>query len=243
MTYFKDCTIFGPDGNAAEVRGSSRPVIGQAFDAVLFDMDGTLINSTPAVRRSWLKWAAERRLDPSFLDGRHGQPARDIVASLVPPEEFDAAFERILQIEIAEVDGITILPGAAEALSAIEDYRKAIVTSCMRPLAAARINASGLVPPSVVVTFDDVRRGKPDPEPFALGAHRLGFDPGRCLVVEDATAGLRSAHDAGCTTLAVAGTQAATELSADLVIASLADLKFSATASGIQLSRRMSHDG
>lgn len=243
MTHLIDRTILVSEANAAEVSRPVRPVIGQTFDAVLFDMDGTLIDSTPAVRRSWLAWCAERGLDPSFLEGAHGQPGRDIVASLVPPEEFNAAFERIQQIEIAEVEGITILPGAAEALSAIGDYRKAIVTSCTRPLAAARITASGLVPPHVVVTADDVVRGKPDPEPFASGAERLGFDPGRCLVVEDAPAGLRSARDAGCTTLAVAGTHTAAELSADLVVTSLAELEFSATATGIHVTRRTSPGG
>ncbi|PYI63916.1 phosphatase [Arthrobacter livingstonensis] len=240
MTHFDDPSIIISGVNTAEISRPWRPVIGQTFDAVLFDMDGTLIDSTPAVRRSWLAWAAERGLDPSFLDGYHGLPARDIVASLVPTEEFDTSFERIQQIEIAEVGDITVLPGAAEALMAIGEYRKAIVTSCTRPLAAARIMASGLVPPRVIVTFDDVVRGKPDPEPFALGAQWLGFEPGRCLVVEDAPAGLRSAHDAGCTTLAVAGTHGAEDLSADLVIASLFELDFSATANGIHIGRRSS---
>ena len=238
MTEFNDHTILVAGAKTAEVSRPSRPVIGQTFDAVLFEMDGTLIDSTPAVRRAWFAWCVERGLDPSFLEGAHGQPGRDIVASLVPPEQFKAAFERIQQIEIAEVSDVTILPGAAEALSAIGENRKAIVTSCTRPLAAARITASGLTPPRVIVTADDVTSGKPHPEPFASGAQRLGFDPGRCLVIEDAPAGLRSAHDAGCTTLAVAGTHAAAELSADLVITSLAELEFSATPEGIHIARR-----
>ena len=238
MNPLNEHTIPVSEVNAAEVSRSSRAVIGQTFDAVLFDMDGTLIYSTPAVLRSWLTWGAERGLDPSFLDGRHGHPAREIVASLVPADEFEASFERIQQLEIAEIGDVTVLPGAAEALLAIGEYRKAIVTSCTRPLAAARIMASGLVPPRVVVTVDDVVRGKPDPEPFLLGAQWLGFEPFNCLVVEDAPAGLRSAQDAGCTTLAVAGTHTATELSADLVISSLTELKFLATDKGIQVTWR-----
>ena len=248
MTQFDDRTslVSGTDVSGTDSAGVPRPVravIGQTFDAVLFDMDGTLIDSTPAVRRAWFTWCAERGLDPSFLEDAHGQPARDIVASLVPGEEFNAAFERIQQIEIAEVSDVTILPGAAEALSAIGDYRKAIVTSCTRPLAAARIMASGLLSPRVIVTADDVVHGKPDPEPFASGARWLGFDPGRCLVVEDAPTGLRSAHDAGCTTLAVAGTHAAAFLSADLVITSLDELEFSTTANGIHITRRPAPPG
>ena len=238
MNPLNDLTLLVPEAIAAEVSRPVREVIGQTFDAVLFDMDGTLIDSTPAVLRSWLAWGAERGLDPSFLDGRHGHPARDIVASLVPPEEFETSFERIQQLELSEVSDTTALPGAVEALPAIGQYRKAIVTSCTRPLAAARILASGLVPPRVVVTVDDVMRGKPDPEPFVLGAQWLGFDPGRCLVIEDAQSGLRSAHAAGCTTLAVAGTHTAAELSADLVISNLFELEFSATDSGIDVAWR-----
>ncbi|MEO8222837.1 MAG: HAD-IA family hydrolase [Specibacter sp.] len=238
MSHFDNRTILFAGPKAAETSRPVRPVIGQTFDAVLFDMDGTLIDSTPAVHRAWLAWGAERGLDPSFLDANHGKPARDIVESLVPAKEFDTAFERIQQIEIAEVGDITILPGATEALAAIGEYRKAIVTSCTRPLAAARIMASGLVPPRVVVTVDDVVRGKPDPEPFMFGAQWLGFEPDRCLVIEDAPAGLRSAHDAGCTTLAVAGTHTAADLTADLVIGSLAELEFSATDSGIHVAWR-----
>lgn len=233
-------TIFTSDSKTAEMSSPLRAVVGQTFDAVLFDMDGTLIDSTPAVRRSWLAWAAERGLDASFLDARHGHPARDIVGSLVPLEEFAAAFDRIQQIEIADTGDITILPGASEALTAIGEYRKAIVTSCTRPLAAARIMATGLVPPRVVVTIDDVLRGKPDPEPFALGAQWLGFEPRRCLVVEDAPSGLSSAHAAGCTTVAVAGTHEAADLRADLVINSLLELEFSSTASGIHVARQAS---
>lgn len=212
-------------------------VIGNTFQAVLFDMDGTLIHSTPAVRRSWAKWGAERGLPVDFRKGGHGQPARDIVASFVPEEEFEAAFARIVEIEVAEVDDITVLPGAAEALAAIPRERKAIVTSCTRALAEARIRASQIVAPEVVVTADDVSNGKPDPEPFAYGAKLLGFDPAQCLIIEDAHAGLLSGKAAGCATLAVAGTHQAADLTADLVVDSLADLRFEAVDGGVRVIR------
>lgn len=240
MSPFIDLTLLDSEATTTATGRPVRPVIGQTFDAVLFDMDGTLIHSTPAVLRAWHAWGSERGLDPSFLHGRHGQPARDIVASLVTAKEFEASYERIQEIEIAEVSDITILPGAAEALSSIGDYRKAIVTSSTRALAAARIMASGLIPPRIIVTYDDVTHGKPDPEPFALGAQWLGFDPARCLVIEDAPTGLRSAHNAGCTTVAVAGTHKTTELNADLVINNLNELAFTPTANGIHITRRTS---
>ena len=218
-----------------------RQIISATFDAVLFDMDGTLINSTPAVRRSWLKWGAEYGLDPSFREGGHGQPARDIVLSLIPADEVAVAFQRIQAIEIEEVGDITVLPGAAEALASIPESRKAIVTSCTRPLAIARIAASGIVAPAMVVTVSDVTNGKPHPEPFIAGAAALGFDPARCLVVEDATAGLIAGRAAGCRVLGVAGTHAAAHLSADgvadLVVDRLSDLVFEETAQGILVTR------
>ena len=99
-----------------------------------------------------------------------------------------------------------VLPGAVEALSALRDAKNAIATSCTIPLAKARIEAAELVPPSVLVTADDVQRGKPAPDPYLEAAARLGVDPGRCLVVEDAPAGLASAREAGCPTLAVVTT-------------------------------------
>ena len=238
MTHLDDPTTELSGTTTTEGARPPRAVIGQTFDAVLFDMDGTLIDSTPAVRRSWLTWCTEHGIDPSILDSRHGHPARDIVASLVPPEDIETSFERIQQLEIAEVRDITILPGAAEALQAIDEYRKAIVTSCTRPLAAARIMASGLTPPRVIITYDDVEHGKPHPEPFTLGAQWLGFEPARCLVIEDAPAGLHSAHHAGCTTLAVEGTHPAHQLNADLIITSLTELKFTPTTNGIHITRR-----
>ncbi|MCU1404122.1 MAG: HAD-superfamily hydrolase, subfamily variant 3 [Glaciihabitans sp.] len=209
------------------------PVIGRVFSAILFDMDGTLIDSTPAVERSWAKWGAERGLAPDFRNGVHGQPASQIVASLVPADQFAAASQRILDIEVAEVADIVVLAGAADALASIPQPRKAIVTSCSRPLASARITASGLVAPAVVITFDDVTHGKPDPEPFVRGAEALGFDPRECLVVEDAVAGLASGRAAGCATLGIVGTHAASELDADYLVTTLAELAFTPTAEGI----------
>ena len=218
-----------------------RPIIDSTFDAVLFDMDGTLINSTPAVRRSWLKWGAEYGLDSSFREGSHGQPARDIVVSLIPEEKVEEAFLRIQAIEIEEVGDITILPGASEALQSIPENRKAIVTSCTRDLAIARIAASGIIAPTVVVTVSDVANGKPHPEPFLLGATTLGFDPARCLVIEDATAGLIAGRAAGCHVLGVAGTHTATHLAgdgvADLVVEKLSDVIFIETSEGILVTR------
>lgn len=196
------------------------------FDAVLLDMDGTLIDSLAAVARSWTTWSREYGVDPHSLEHVHGVTAANLVAALLPEEQRAAAHDRIEELEVADTDGITVLPGAGEFLSALADggARWAIVTSCSRELAEVRLRATGLRRPDVVVTASDVERGKPGPEPYLAGARLLGVDPADCLVVEDAPAGLVSARDAGCgATLAVTGTSACAELAelADLVVSGL----------------------
>ena len=205
---------------------------GRDFAAVLFDMDGTLIDSIPAVLRSWLRWADEEGVDPARLVGFHGVPARGIAEKLLPADRVDAAVDRIEAIESADTEGITVLPGTLVALATLTGSGGdggdlcAIATSCTRPLATARIEATGLPAPRVVVTASDVRQGKPHPDPFLLAAQRLGVDPGECLVVEDAPGGLEAARAAGCATLAVTTTTAPADLLADAVIGTLADVEF-----------------
>lgn len=205
----------------------------QVFDAVVFDMDGTLIDSTPAVLRSWATWAGEHGLTPADLASQHGIPSAGVVRALLPEARQQAAIARINELEIGDVDGIVVLPGAAEALDALSQAKNAIATSCTRPLANARIQAASLTPPSIVVTVDDVARGKPHPDPFIEAARRLEVDPARCLVVEDAPAGLQAAAAAGCFTLAVVTTTPRDELEADGVIPDLSAVTFTTTPAGI----------
>ena len=211
---------------------------GRDFAAVLFDMDGTLIDSIPVVVRSWLRWAEEEGVDPRRLVGFHGVPARGIAEQLLPAERVDAAVARIEAIETADTDGITILPGAVEALAALSGDPDlcAIATSCTRVLADARIAATALPVPRVVVTASDVHRGKPHPEPFLLAAERLGVDPAHCLVVEDAPGGLEAARAAGCATLAVTTTTAPADLIADAVVATLADVRFAPAGGRVRVA-------
>ena len=221
---------------------------GRDFAAVLFDMDGTLIDSIPVVVRSWLRWAQEEGVDPARLVGFHGVPARGIAAQLLPPERVDAAVDRIEAIETADTDGITVLPGTLEALATLTGAGAAvaggarradlcaIATSCTRPLATARIEATGLPAPRVVVTASDVAQGKPHPDPFLLAAQLLGVDPRECLVVEDAPGGLEAARAAGCATLAVTTTTAESDLVADAVVATLADVRFSVVAGRVHVT-------
>lgn len=211
---------------------ASAPIFDQVFAAGLFDLDGTLIDSTPAVNRSWAQLAREYGLEVDLLAEGHGQPAAQVLAASFPPEQVAEALARIIEIEADEVADVIALPGAAEALAALGDDAKAIVTSGTRLIAGNRIAAAGLVRPDIVVTFDDVTKGKPDPEPFLLGRSRLGMETRPCVVFEDAPAGLAAARAAGCWTVGIAGTHEAHELDADLVIDGLFQLRLEPVAEG-----------
>jgi len=151
------------------------------------------------------------------------------VADLVPAPRIPAAVARIEELERSDTDGIVALPGSADLLASLPADRWAIVTSGVRPLAEARIRAAGLPVPKVLVTADDVARGKPDPEPFLLAATMLGAPPARCVVLEDAPAGLAAAHAAGMRSVGVTTTYPAEELDADLIIQDLSALRVIAT--------------
>jgi sugar-phosphatase len=196
------------------------------FDAVIFDMDGTLIDSTPAVLRAWTRWADEHQIPTEALLGYHGVPAAAVVRAVLSADRRQAALDRINELELTDLDGVIPLPGAAEALQQLPVDRVAIATSCTAPLAAVRLTASGLRPPDVLVTIDDVRLGKPAPDPYLKAAERLGFAPENCLVVEDAPKGLESARAAGAATLAVVTTSPREELHADLVVENLSQVSW-----------------
>lgn len=198
------------------------------FAGVIFDMDGTLIDSTPAVERSWLTWAREFGLDTGEgMHDFHGVPARGIITQLLPAAKHQEALDRIVELELADVDGVVPLPGAIESLQSLPV--RAIATSCTQALARRRIAAAGLPAPEVVVTADDVTHGKPHPAAFLLAAERLGIDPTDALVVEDATSGLRAARDAGCASLAVVTTtprDKLEELAPDLIVPDLGAVRW-----------------
>jgi len=192
--------------------------------AVLFDMDGTLVDSDGAVERAWRHWAQERgaleRLSGFDL---HGRPA-DGTIRLLFPEYDDAAVARAageqMALQYDDLDDVVALPGTGRVLAALERLKLAwaIVTSADRRLAAARLRAAGVPSPRVLVTVEDVSAGKPDPEGYLLAAARLDVPIERTLVVEDSEAGLQAGRAAGARTAALRG------LDGDLRIAGLDDL-------------------
>jgi mannitol-1-/sugar-/sorbitol-6-phosphatase len=218
----------------SEVVGLGR-LTDEVFEAVIFDLDGTLIDSTPAVNRAWATWASEHGLALTELDRHHGVPSASVIRAAMPEDRHDAAIRRIAEIELADLHDIVVLPGATEALASLAGAKNAIATSCTVPLAAARIAAAQLAHPTVIVTADDVAHGKPHPEAFLQAAQRLGADPRHCLVVEDAPKGLEAAHAAGCFTLAVVTTTPRDALHADAIVTDLSEVRFEANHEGIRL--------
>jgi sugar-phosphatase len=207
----------------------------EVFEAVIFDLDGTLIDSTPAVLRAWSAWESEYGLAPMDLLLNHGTPSASVVRTRLPEHLQEAAMRRITELEMANLYDVVVLPGATEALASLVGAKNAIATSCTVPLADARIAAARLVPPSVLVTVDDVVHGKPHPEPFLEAARRLDADPRRCLVIEDAPMGLEAAKAAGCFTLAVVTTTPREALDADAIVTDLSEVRFDVSHEGVRV--------
>ena len=194
------------------------PLFGQPFDAVLFDLDGVLVDSTASVTRSWDRFAAEFNVSSAALQENHGQPAQTLVDRLLGPDRVAEGLARIEAIEVDDAAGVEAVPGAQALFASLPEDRRAVVTSGTPPIATARLRAGGFPLPRTLITADDIERGKPDPQPYLLAAHRLGVPPDRCLAVEDAPAGIASARAAGCQVLAVTGTAEAEELAAAALI-------------------------
>jgi len=195
--------------------------------AILFDLDGVLVDSTRSVARQWRLWAAENNIDPEkVLEIAHGRRTIEVVRILAPHLDAKAEETRIEKREANDNGGVTVMPGAAELLKSIPEGRWCVVTSGTRYLATSRLRLFGLPIPRVLVAADDVQKGKPDPEPYLKGAELLKVKPAECLVIEDAPAGIRSAHAGGMKAIALTSTYPATELQeADLVLQNLGQIQ------------------
>jgi mannitol-1-/sugar-/sorbitol-6-phosphatase len=180
---------------------------------ILFDMDGVLVDSTPAVARVWHQWAIEHGFNPQeVVRAAHGRPSLTTIREYLPGSNYDAENREVERREIADLDGVAPLPGTVELLQVLPPERWAVVTSCTRPLAEVRIRAGGLPRPRFFITSDDIENGKPAPEPYLKAAQLLGFAPADCVVIEDAPAGVHSGKAAGCRVIAVCTTMPEAEL-------------------------------
>jgi mannitol-1-/sugar-/sorbitol-6-phosphatase len=181
--------------------------------ALLFDMDGVLVDSTPAVARVWTTWAEKFGFHAAdVVRQAHGRPSIESIRELLPHADHHAEDQAIEKAEIEDVADIVALPGAAQLLGALPDDRFAVVTSATRALAVVRIRAAGLAVPKHLITASDIQRGKPDPEPYLRGAAALGIAPSDCVVIEDAPAGIQSGKASGARVLALRTTAGDSEL-------------------------------
>jgi mannitol-1-/sugar-/sorbitol-6-phosphatase len=215
-------------------------VIDIAVDAVLFDLDGTLVDSTASVLRAWAAVAAELDVPlAKFEPYLHGIPGPQVFAAVLPampPEQARALATRMNADQARDTDGVRPMPGAVAALRELPPSGWAIVTSGDHRLATARIAAAGLPEPRVLVTSDDVRAGKPDPECYLTAASRLDRAPARCLVVEDAPAGVASGRAAGMPVLGVLTTYR--HLDADMTAPDLSAVDIHTDGSGVRVTGR-----
>jgi sugar-phosphatase len=207
-------------------------------NAILFDIDGTLVDSTPAVERSWRTWAQEYDIDAeAVMRVCHGRRTEDTVAEFVAPQQRAGAVARLQALELADLDGVTALPGAHQLLDGLPRQRWAAVTSGERALMTARLAAAQLPIPETMICAEDVAVGKPSPEGYVKAAAALGFDATQCVVVEDAPAGIAAGLAAGAHVVAVTTTHTVQQVgSADVIVADLSYLHVSSTNDGVALT-------
>ena len=212
---------------------------------LLFDLDGVLIDSTPAVARVWQRWAVEHGLDPeTVVRMAHGRPSRTTIRELLPNADIDRAVldkedREVERREMEDLDGVVLLPGARQLLNSLPPERWTIATSCTRPLAEVRLRAAGLPIPKAMITSSDVKIGKPDPEPYLKAVAKLGFAASDCIVVEDVPAGIRAGKAAGARVIAFLTTMIRRDLEdagTDWIVQNCADITVSSDGDGLQLS-------
>ncbi|MGV3614241.1 MAG: HAD-IA family hydrolase [Fimbriimonas sp.] len=189
--------------------------------ALLFDLDGTLIDSLPAVDRAWGKWAEKHGLDFEWVVARiHGRRSIDSIRDLRPEVDAEAEDAWLRGMESSDTEGVTALPGAADFVACLGDCRFAYVTSGTSDVATARLRAVGYPVPEASVYGEDILNGKPAPDPYVEGARRLAADAADCLVFEDTPAGISSARAAGMRCIGIATWKTPAELhEADAVVA------------------------
>jgi mannitol-1-/sugar-/sorbitol-6-phosphatase len=204
--------------------------------AILFDLDGVLLDSTRVVAQQYTIWAQEHGLDPAqVLKASHGVRTIEVIRRFAPHLDAEAETRKIEAREVAATD-VTAMPGVLELLGSIPEGRWCVVTSGGRHLATTRMQRFGVPIPKILVTADDVKHGKPDPEPYRKGAELLQVNPAECVVVEDAPAGIRAAHAAGMKVISLPSTYPVADLKeADAIVSGLPNIKVSLDGAGTNI--------
>jgi sugar-phosphatase len=206
--------------------------------AILFDLDGTLVESTLFIERLWQDWAVQHGVTPQRMsEVMHGRRANEIIHIVAPHLSIADEVYALETDEISRMDGMKTYAGARELLSSLPARQWAIVTSGSIRVANARLSYAKLPRPQVFITADDVRAGKPAPDAYLLAAQRLQVEPADCVVIEDAPAGIFAGKAAGMKVIGVASSHSREELiQADIVVQQLADIKFQIMADRINLN-------
>ena len=206
--------------------------------AILFDLDGVLVDSAERVEKTWREWAARHRLDAELvIAAAHGRRTIETVALVAPHLSGDAELRALETSEATNSEGVYEIAGARDLLQQMPPERWAIVTSGIRPVAEFRIRYTGLPMPAVMICAEEISRGKPDPEGYLAAAERLGFSPVDCVVIEDAPPGIEAAKAAGMRAIGIATTYPLERLvGADLVVAHLADLEVESLGDEIHIT-------
>jgi sugar-phosphatase len=214
--------------------------------ALLFDLDGVLVDSTPAVIRVWTQWAVAHGFDPDEVVRKaHGRPSITTIREYLPYADHEKENRVVERGEIADLKGVVPLPGARELLESLPPNRWTIVTSCTRTLAEVRLRAAGLPIPARMVTSSDVKNGKPDPEPYLKGASLLGIAATDCVVVEDAPAGIRAGKSAGSRVIGCRTTASQAELvaaAADWIVENCKSISAATSAASRELTLTLAND-
>jgi len=202
--------------------------------AILFDLDGVLVDSTRAVDREWREWAARKGVDgDAIMAIAHGVRTIEVIRCVAPHLDAEAEADAIENHEAHDQRGVAVMPGAVDLLRSIPGGKWGVVTSGSRLLARNRLQHCGLPVPEVLITSDDVTHGKPHPEPYLKGAAQMGVSPLECLVFEDAPAGIQSARAGGMKVVGIMSTYKADALvGADAVIGKLVQLRITSNGQG-----------
>jgi sugar-phosphatase len=205
--------------------------------AFLFDLDGVLVDSRAVVERTWRRWAQRHQIDAeALLREAHGRRTRDTLEAAAPHLALDSEIAWLDSAELEELDGMQAIPGARELLSRLPADRWAVVTSCSRQLAELRLRAVALPTPEVLVVSEDVQHGKPAPDGYRLGAHRLGAAASSCIVFEDAPAGVAAGRAAGAAVVGLTTSHAARDLAgATVTIPDLSQVRVRDTEEGFRV--------
>jgi sugar-phosphatase len=202
--------------------------------AILFDLDGVLVDSTRQVDREWREWGARKGVDgDAIMAIAHGVRTIEVIRRVAPHLDAAAEAAAIENDEANDQTGVVVMPGALDLLRSLPNRHWGVVTSGSRLLAQNRLRYCGLPVPEVLVTSDDVVQGKPHPEPYLKGADHLGFPPAECLVIEDAPAGIESARAGGMKVIGMASTYSPDKLAhTDIVVRQLARIQVKSNGTG-----------